>query len=140
MANSNRRAGRARRLMAQVSARVKAHSPVERVLLDRNLQDLLTRVDIVEVIDRHVSLRNRGANYYLLPSIAKARALRVGQPDKAVLSLLRLRYFGSAIGFLMEYSGLSYVETIRVARQIGVEVPEERNTTAATSQRPIAHR
>ncbi|MCZ4304260.1 DNA primase [Zoogloeaceae bacterium G21618-S1] len=93
------------------------------------IQDLLTRVDIVEVIDRHVSLKKQGANYFACcPFHGEKSASFSVSPSKQFYHCFGCGAHGSAIGFLMEYSGLGYVEAIQeLARQIGVEVPEERN-------------
>ena len=56
------------------------------------IQTLLSRVDIVDVIDRNVPLKKAGANYQaLLPVPQREDAVVHRQPDQAVLSLLRLR-------------------------------------------------
>ena len=56
------------------------------------IQDLLARVDIVEVVDRYVPLKKAGANYSaLLPVPQREDAVVHRQPDQAVLPLLRLR-------------------------------------------------
>jgi DNA primase len=101
------------------------------------IQDLLTRVDIVEVIDRHVSLKKQGANYFACcPFHGEKSASFSVSPSKQFYHCFGCGAHGSAIGFLMEYSGLSYVEAIQeLARQIGVEVPEERNPRRGDQQK-----
>ena len=55
-------------------------------------QDLLNRVDIVDVVGRYVQLKKGGANYAgLLPLPQREDAFVHGQPGQAVLPLLRLR-------------------------------------------------
>ena len=56
------------------------------------IQTLLSRVDIVDVIDRYVPLKKAGANLQrLLPVPQREDAVVHGEPDQAVLPLLRLR-------------------------------------------------
>ena len=56
------------------------------------IQTLLSRVDIVEVIDRYVPLKKAGRELRrLLPVPQREDALVHGEPDQAVLPLLRLR-------------------------------------------------
>ncbi|MEZ5626527.1 MAG: DNA primase [Rhodocyclaceae bacterium] len=101
------------------------------------IQDLLTRVDIVDVIDRHVSLKKQGANYFACcPFHGEKSASFSVSPSKQFYHCFGCGAHGSAIGFLMEYSGLSYVEAIHeLARQIGVEVPEERHARRGDTQK-----
>ena len=101
------------------------------------IQDLLTRVDIVEVIDRHVSLKKQGANYFACcPFHGEKSASFSVSPSKQFYHCFGCGAHGSAIGFLMEYSGLSYVEAIHeLARQVGVEVPEERKARRGEQQK-----
>ena len=56
------------------------------------MQTLLSRVDIVDVIDRLVPLKKAGANYVACcPFHSEKTPVVHGQPDQAVLPLLRLR-------------------------------------------------
>ncbi|QID18948.1 DNA primase [Nitrogeniibacter mangrovi] len=91
------------------------------------IQDLLGRVDIVDVIERHVPLKKKGANYFACcPFHGEKSASFSVSPTKQFYHCFGCGAHGSAIGFLMEYSGLGYVEAIQeLARQIGVEVPQE---------------
>ncbi len=92
------------------------------------IQDLLTRVDIVDVIERHVPLKKKGANYFACcPFHGEKSASFSVSPSKQFYHCFGCGAHGSAIGFLMEYAGLGYVEAIHeLARQLGVEVPEEK--------------
>ncbi|MBT0962048.1 DNA primase [Denitromonas iodatirespirans] len=101
------------------------------------IQDLLTRVDIVDVIDRHVSLKKQGANYFACcPFHGEKSASFSVSPSKQFYHCFGCGAHGSAIGFLMEYSGLSYVEAIHeLARQVGVDVPEERKARRGEQQK-----
>jgi DNA primase len=92
------------------------------------IQDLLARVDIVDVIERFVPLKKKGANYFACcPFHGEKSASFSVSPSKQFYHCFGCGAHGSAIGFLMEYSGLGYVEAIHeLARQIGVEVPEDK--------------
>ncbi|WP_227816552.1 DNA primase [Nitrogeniibacter aestuarii] len=92
------------------------------------IQDLLARVDIVDVIERHVPLKKKGANYFACcPFHGEKSASFSVSPSKQFYHCFGCGAHGSAIGFLMEYAGLGYVEAIHeLARQLGVEVPEEK--------------
>jgi DNA primase len=92
------------------------------------IADLLNRVDIVEVVSRHVQLKKGGANLMgLCPFHNEKSPSFTVSPTKQFYHCFGCGAHGSAIGFLMEYSGLSYVEAIKdLAQGIGLAVPEER--------------
>jgi len=91
------------------------------------IQDLLARVDIVDLIDRHVRLKKAGANYSACCPFhsEKTPSFTVSQ-TKQFYHCFGCGAHGTAIGFLMEFQGLGFVEAIReLASSIGVAVPEE---------------
>ena len=93
------------------------------------IQDLLHRVDIVDVIDRHVKLKKAGANYAACcPFHAeKSPSFTVSQ-TKQFYHCFGCGAHGTAVSFLMEYSGLGFVEAVKeLAQGAGLTVPEIRN-------------
>lgn len=95
------------------------------------IQDLLARVDIVDVIERYLQLKKGGANYFACcPFHSEKSASFSVSPSKQFYHCFGCGAHGSAIGFLMQYDGLSYVEAIReLAREAGIQVPNDgRNT------------
>ncbi|MGE0355549.1 MAG: DNA primase [Burkholderiales bacterium] len=101
------------------------------------IQALLGRVDIVDVIDRHVRLKKAGANYKACCPFhnEKTPSFNVS-PAKQFYHCFGCGVHGNAIGFVMEYSGLTYPDAIReLAQQVGLEVPEVRG---APSGHPAA--
>lgn len=95
------------------------------------IQTLLGRVDIVEVIDRHVRLKKAGANYKACCPFhnEKTPSFNVS-PTKQFYHCFGCGAHGNAIGFVMEYSGFTYPDAIReLAQQVGMEVPEVRSAT-----------
>src|SRR5690606_37583135 len=91
------------------------------------IQDLLARVDIVDVVGRSVKLRKSGANFVgLCPFHGEKTASFSVSPSKQFYHCFGCGAHGSAIGFLMEHGGLGYVDAIEeLARSLGVEVPRE---------------
>jgi DNA primase len=92
------------------------------------IQDLLARVDIVDVIDRHVKLRRAGADYSACCPFhnEKTPSFTVSQ-TKQFYHCFGCGAHGSAIGFLMEYSGLGFVEAVKeLAQSVGMQVPDAR--------------
>lgn len=91
------------------------------------IQDLLARVDIVDVIERHLQLKKSGANYFArCPFHSEKSASFSVSPTKQTYHCFGCGAHGTAIGFLMEYSGLTYVEAIKeLARTVGMQVPDD---------------
>jgi DNA primase len=91
------------------------------------IQDLLARVDIADVVGRHVQLKKAGQNLLgLCPFHAEKTPSFTVSPSKQFFHCFGCGAHGSAIGFLMEHRGLDYVEAIRdLAQSVGMAVPEE---------------
>ena len=97
------------------------------------IQDLLSRVDIVEVIDRHVKLKRAGANHVACcPFHSEKTPSFTVSPTKQFYHCFGCGAHGTAVGFLMEHSGMGFVEAVKeLAQSVGMKVPEmERSETA----------
>lgn len=96
------------------------------------IQDLLNRVDIVDVIDKSVPLKKAGANYQACCPFhnEKSPSFTVS-PTKQFYHCFGCGAHGTAIGFLMEYAGMSFVDAIHdLAKSVGMIVPQEERTPA----------
>ena len=106
------------------------------------IADLLNRVDIVDVVGQHVKLKKAGANYQgLCPFHAEKSPSFSVSPTKQFYHCFGCGAHGSAISFLMEYSGLGYVDAIEdLARSAGLDVPREERTAndVARQQQALA--
>ena len=89
------------------------------------IDDLLARVDIVDVIEPRVRLRQRGRDLLArcpfheerTPSFSVSR-------EKQFYYCFGCRASGTAITFLMEYDGLGFVDAVEeLAERVGMEVP-----------------
>ncbi len=91
------------------------------------IQDLLSRVDIVDVVSRHVELKRGGANFMgLCPFHAEKSPSFSVSPAKQFYHCFGCGASGDAIRFLTEQLGLSFVEAVRdLAQGAGLTVPEE---------------
>jgi DNA primase len=97
------------------------------------IQELLNRVDVVDVIDKSVPLKKAGANYSACCPFhnEKSPSFTVS-PTKQFYHCFGCGAHGTAIGFLMEYAGLSFVEAINdLAKNVGMIVPQEDSTPAS---------
>jgi DNA primase len=91
------------------------------------IQELLNRVDVVDVVDKSVPLKKAGANYSACCPFhnEKSPSFTVS-PTKQFYHCFGCGAHGTAISFLMEYNGLSFVEAIHdLAKQVGMTVPQE---------------
>ena len=90
------------------------------------IQDLLGRVDIVEVVDRYVKLKRSGANYSACcPFHTEKSPSFTVSPTKQFYHCFGCGAHGTAIGFLMEYSGMGFVDAVKdLAQGVGMQVPE----------------
>ncbi len=93
------------------------------------VQSLLARVDIVEVIDRLVPLKKAGANYVACCPFHKEKTPSFSvSPSKQFYHCFGCGAHGTAIGFLMEYSGKTFPEAVEdLARDAGLTVPHTHN-------------
>lgn len=90
------------------------------------IQDLLNRVDIVDVVGRYVQLKKGGANYMgLCPFHNEKSPSFTVSPTKQFYHCFGCGAHGTSIGFLIEYSGLGFVEAVKdLAQGVGMVVPE----------------
>ena len=102
------------------------------------LDDLLDRVDIVEVIDRRVKLKKTGKNYSARCPFhdEKTPSFSVN-PDKQFYYCFGCGAGGNALGFVMDYENLDFPQAVAtLAGSLGLEVPrEETRSGAAQAQR-----
>jgi len=91
------------------------------------IADLLNRVDIVDVVGKYVKLKKAGANYQGLCPFHQEKSPSFSvSATKQFYHCFGCGAHGSAIGFLMEFSGLPYVDAIEeLARSAGLTVPRE---------------
>lgn len=100
------------------------------------IDDLLNRIDIVEVIESFIRLKKQGRNYVACCPFhnEKTPSFSVSQ-QKQLYYCFGCGVGGNVISFLMEYDHLHFVEAIEeLARRIGVDVPREQ--TKSKPQNP----
>ncbi len=91
------------------------------------IDDLLVRVDIVDLIDTHVPLKKTGSNYVARCPFHTERtpSFNVNR-NRQIFHCFGCGASGNAISFLMDYSHLDFVEAVEdLAAFVGVEVPRE---------------
>jgi len=91
------------------------------------IDDLLTRVDIVDIVDSSVTLKKAGRDFKACCPFhdEKTPSFTVSQ-NKQFYHCFGCGAHGTAISFLMDYSGLDFIEAVEeLASRAGVEVPRE---------------
>ncbi|GMQ47652.1 DNA primase [Vibrio sp. 10N] len=94
------------------------------------IDDLLARLDIVDVIDTRVKLKKQGKNYGACCPFhnEKTPSFSVSQ-EKQFYHCFGCGVHGNAIDFLMEYERLEFVEAIEeLASSLGLDVPREQRS------------
>ncbi len=101
-------------------------------------QDLLNRVDIVDIVGRYVQLKKGGANFMgLCPFHNEKSPSFTVSPAKQFYHCFGCGAHGNAIGFLMEYSGLGYVEAVKdLAEGAGMKMPEFEPNRPGAGKKP----
>lgn len=103
------------------------------------IQELLNRIDVVDVIDKSVPLKKAGANYSACCPFhnEKSPSFTVS-PTKQFYHCFGCGAHGTAIGFLMEYQGLSFVEAVHeLAKMVGMIVPQETRDSSKPVQKAV---
>jgi len=90
------------------------------------IQDLLNRVDIVDVVESYVPLKRAGSNYAARCPFhsEKSPSFTVSQ-TKQFYHCFGCGAHGTAISFLMEHQGMGFVDAVKdLAGRVGMVVPE----------------
>lgn len=102
---------------------------------EKFIDDLMSRVDIVDVIDSRVPLKKAGKDYKACCPFHEEKT-----PSFTVSSVKQFYHcfgcgeHGTAIGFLMNYDRMSFPEAVReLAGRVGMEVPQSAYSTDADS-------
>ena len=94
------------------------------------IDDLVARLDIVEIIDARVKLKKKGKNYSACCPFhnEKTPSFSVSQ-EKQFYHCFGCGVSGNVINFVMEHDRLEFVETIEeLAGHLGLEIPYEKSS------------
>lgn len=93
------------------------------------IDTLLDRTDVVEVVDKRIKLKKTGKNYSARCPFhdEKTPSFSVN-PDKQFYYCFGCGAGGNAIGFVMDYDNIDFVQAVEnLALSAGLEVPREDN-------------
>lgn len=97
-------------------------------MISRNtIDEIKSRIDIIDVIGDFINLKRSGQNYKALsPFTNEKTASFYVVPSKGIFKDFSSGKGGDAITFVMEHEGMSYTEALRfLAKKYGVEIKEE---------------
>jgi DNA primase len=91
------------------------------------LQDLLARIDVVELVGRTVALKKAGINYKgLCPFHGEKSPSFIVSPTRQTYHCFGCGVHGDAIRFLVEQHGMGFVDAVKeLAQSVGMAVPED---------------
>ncbi len=104
------------------------------MISQNTIQQILSRIDIIDVIGGFVKLKKRGTNYLgLCPFHNERTPSFTVSPSKEIYKCFGCGKSGNTISFLMEHEKYSYVDSLRwLANKYGIEIEE---TFATDEQR-----
>ena len=100
------------------------------------IDDLLSRADIVEVVDKRITLKKSGKNYSACCPFHKEKTPSFSvQPERQFYYCFGCGAGGNAIGFIMNFDQTDFPQAVAsLARDNGMEVPREENAAATRRQ------
>ena len=101
------------------------------------IDQLISRVDIVEIIDRLLPLTQKGSEYVACcPFHDEKTASFTVSPSKQFYHCFGCGAHGTAIGFLMDYANLDFIEAVEdLAKNAGLVIPRNSSSAASTESR-----
>jgi DNA primase len=100
------------------------------------IDDLLERIDIVDVVDARVKLKKSGKNYSACcPFHEEKTPSFTVSPDKQFYYCFGCGASGTALGFVLEHDRLNFPDAVaELAKMAGVEVPREARNDSPRQQ------
>src|SRR6185436_14721546 len=110
------------------------------MITQNTIQQIQSRIDIIEIIGGFVKLKKRGANYLgLCPFHNEKTPSFTVSPSKEIFKCFGCGKSGNTISFVMEREKLSYVEALRwLANKSHVEIEETESSPEQKIQQQTA--
>jgi DNA primase len=110
------------------------------LISQESIQQILSRIDIVEIVGSFIKLKKRGANYLgLCPFHNEKTPSFTVSPSKEIYKCFGCGRSGNSISFLMEAEKYSYVEALRwLAAKYNVEIEESETSPEYKQQQQVA--
>ncbi|HJT75258.1 MAG TPA: DNA primase [Chitinophaga sp.] len=110
------------------------------MITQQTIQQILNRIDIIDIVGEFVKLKKRGANYLgVCPFHNEKTPSFTVSPVKEIYKCFGCGKSGNSISFLMDHEKLSYVEALRwLAARYNVEVEETEVSPEVKAQQQVA--
>ncbi len=110
------------------------------MISQQTIQQILSRIDIIEIISGFVKLKKRGVNYLgLCPFHNEKTPSFTVSPVKEIYKCFGCGRSGNTISFLMEHEKYSYAEALRwLAAKYNVEIEEKELSPEVRQQQQVA--
>lgn len=96
------------------------------MISQQTIQQILARIDILDIVGEFVKLKKRGTNYLgLCPFHNEKTPSFIVSPAKEIYKCFGCGKSGNSISFVMEHEKYSYVEALKwLAKRYGIEIEE----------------
>ena len=110
------------------------------MISQQTIQQILSRIDIIEIVGSFVRLKKRGTNYLgLCPFHNEKTPSFTVSPVKEIYKCFGCGRSGNTISFLMEHEKYSYAEALRwLAAKYNVEIEEKEVSPELRQQQQVA--
>jgi DNA primase len=110
------------------------------MISQQTIQQILSRIDIIEIVGGFVRLKKRGTNYLgLCPFHNEKSPSFTVSPVKEIYKCFGCGRSGNTISFLMEHEKYSYAEALRwLAAKYNVEIEEKELSPEVRQQQQVA--
>ena len=110
------------------------------MIAPETIQQIVSRIDIIEILSSFIKLKKRGQNYLgLCPFHNEKTPSFTVSPSKEIYKCFGCGRSGNAIGFLMEHEKYSYVESLRwLAAKYNVQIEETETSPEFKEQQQVS--
>ena len=100
------------------------------------IDEIRSKLDIVDVIGERVNLKKTGANYKgLCPFHNEKTPSFIVNPDKQIFKCFGCNVGGDVIGFVEKLEGIGFYDAVKkLAEHAGIKIPEQQNISPAVKQ------
>jgi DNA primase len=110
------------------------------LISQQTIQEIQSRIDIMDVVGNFVKLKRRGTNYLgLCPFHNEKTPSFTVSPSKEIYKCFGCGKSGNAIGFIMDHEKFTYPEALKwLANRYNVEIEETESSPAYKEQQQVA--
>ncbi|MCE5195030.1 MAG: DNA primase [Nitrospiraceae bacterium] len=108
---------------------------------DKLLEDIKSRLDIIDVIGDYIELKKSGQNYKAnCPFHSEKTPSFMASPGKQIYHCFGCNAGGDVIGFVMRYENMTFQEAVKtLAKKAGIQLSEYKFETGLTEKKDKLH-